>query len=103
MRIFGQRQVVEEPAPLRKTLGRQLAGQPVRSPGSRGPRGGRRGFAAQEASRYLPVPHPAAALRSEEVMEELRCQVRGIGMWLDNNPDVRRKACGYREVMRNAD
>ena len=56
-----------------------------------------------DGSRYLPVLHPAAALRSEEVMEELRCQVRGIGMWLDNNPDIRRKASDYREVMRNAD
>lgn len=48
-----------------------------------------------DGSKYLPILHPAAALRSEEAMEELRYQVRGIGMWLDDNPDVRRRKDEY--------
>jgi len=48
-----------------------------------------------DGSKYLPIEHPAAVLRSEEVMEELRCHIRGIGMWLDDNPEIRRHAVEY--------
>jgi len=51
-----------------------------------------------DGRKYLPILHPAAALRSDEAMDDLRCQVRGIGMWLDNNPDVRRRAEDYARV-----
>lgn len=41
---------------------------------------------------YLPLLHPAAALRNPEHMEALRCGLHGVGLWLDAHPEIRR--CG---------
>ncbi|MDR7416930.1 MAG: uracil-DNA glycosylase [Armatimonadota bacterium] len=51
---------------------------------------------------YLPVYHPAAALRDPARMRDFVYGMKGIGLWLDLNPDVRRYAHHYtaREVKR---
>mgnify|MGYP000293352871 CR=1 FL=1 len=42
--------------------------------------------------RFLPVYHPAAALRDPQKMQSLVSSMRGIGLWLDAYPEIRRHA-----------
>jgi hypothetical protein len=44
---------------------------------------------------YLPLVHPAAALRASEHLEALREGPRGVGLWLDMDPEIRRRAGDY--------
>lgn len=44
---------------------------------------------------YLPLVHPAAALRASEHLEALREGLRGVGLWLDAHPEIRRRASEY--------
>lgn len=44
---------------------------------------------------YLPVYHPAAAVRDPARMRHLVYEVKGIGLWLDLNSDVRRHGQQY--------
>ena len=41
---------------------------------------------------FLPVYHPAAALRDPQKMRALKSAMRGIGLWLDMHPELRRTA-----------
>jgi len=45
--------------------------------------------------RYMPVYHPAAALRDPSILQALRSAMRGIRLWLDYYPQIRRKASDY--------
>jgi DNA polymerase len=44
---------------------------------------------------YLPLVHPAAALRAPEHLEALREGLCGVGLWLDAHPEIRRRAGDY--------
>jgi|GEM_PF-2722650 len=44
---------------------------------------------------FLPVYHPAAALRDPQKMQALVNAMRGIGLWLDMHPEIRRTANLY--------
>lgn len=44
---------------------------------------------------YLPLLHPAAALRSADAMEQLRSGLCGVQTFLDNHPELRRRAADY--------
>ncbi len=44
---------------------------------------------------YLPVLHPSAALRDAATFEAFKSDIRGIGMWLDLHPEIRRKKEQY--------
>lgn len=50
----------------------------------------------QAAKRYyLPLIHPAAAVRSEDYMDMFLEGMRGIGCFLDAHPEIRREAAAY--------
>ena len=49
--------------------------------------------------RYLPIYHPAAALRDPAILQALRSAMRGIRLWLKYYPQIRTKASDYHTPM----